>query len=234
MTGRKPLPPPGTTFGKWTLIEAPIESSKRGGRWLVECACGRCYWHLTTNLRRGRMVQCRSCATRERMNQSHPTKTHGAAKHGAETREYITWRGMVHRCHSPKSVNWKNYGGRGIRVCAEWRGPGGYERFVADTGPRPGPGWSIERVDVNGNYEPSNVKWILLREQARNRRTSRFITIDGETRTLREWAETSAVTVQALRARLRRGWNPRDAVHAPAWSNGRGPGGDRGSVQLTG
>lgn len=83
-----------------------------------------------------------------------------------EPREHVSWRGMHERCRNPNNVSWKNYGGKGVRVCARWSGPTGYANFLADMGPRP-PGTSIDRIDSSGNYEPGNCRWADKWQQAR-------------------------------------------------------------------
>ena len=93
---------------------------------------------------------------------SFPARTHGMSR----TREYASWNAMRHRCTSPNSPSWDRYGGRGIKVCQRWMD---FERFVADMGPRP-PGTSLERINVDGDYEPGNVVWATEREQNWNQR----------------------------------------------------------------
>jgi hypothetical protein len=82
--------------------------------------------------------------------------------------EYAVWRGMRSRCLDPRTANFRNYGGRGITICDRWRDS--YEAFLTDVGRRPGPGYSIDRIDVNGHYEPGNVRWATDAEQRANKR----------------------------------------------------------------
>lgn len=99
----------------------------------------------------------------------------------SKTKEYETWYSMKRRCYNPKSHKYKNYGGRGIKVCDRWMDPtNGFQNFLADMGPRPGKGYSIERVDVNGDYCPENCKWITIQEQKFNK-TNTLIVPVGET-----------------------------------------------------
>ena len=96
--------------------------------------------------------------------------THGHARRGKRSPEFETWLGMVQRCTNPNVANYVNYGGRGITVCDRWRNS--FEAFLEDLGERP-KGTSIDRIDVNGNYEPSNARWATPAQQANNRRPSR-------------------------------------------------------------
>ena len=92
-------------------------------------------------------------------------------KPGRETEEYSIWRHMKDRCNNPHSPAWNNYGGRGIQVCERWQWS--FDNFIGDIGYRPGPDYSIERIDVDGNYSHYNCKWIPMREQAKNIRRSK-------------------------------------------------------------
>jgi hypothetical protein len=85
----------------------------------------------------------------------------------SETPEYCTWRRMIRRCYCESEGRYSYYGGRGIRVCDRWRES--FENFLADMGKHPGKGWSLDRIDANGNYEPGNVRWATATTQSRNR-----------------------------------------------------------------
>lgn len=133
------------------------------------------------------------------------------------TPAYHSWLAMISRCENPRNISYKNYGGRGIRVCDRWRRSAA--AFLADIGPRPGRGYSLDRIDVNGHYEPGNARWATAVEQQRNQRTNRILTVNGEAKCLSEWAALLGITRSALRFRLDRGWSVEAAVSEPANPN---------------
>lgn len=116
---------------------------------------------------------------------------------------------MKRRCNNPENEFYKDYGGRGIKVCEEWmdkkNGHANFQRWAIESG------WkeflSIDRIDVNGNYEPSNCRWATPKEQAINRRTTIYTTINGVTKTTQEWAEQIGITERAFLLRLEYGWD---------------------------
>ncbi len=126
--------------------------------------------------------------------------TAGQGKQRHRSREYIAWSNMVQRCTNPNSSSYAMYGARGVKVCGRWLKS--FCDFVADVGLSPSSIHQIDRIKVSGNYEPGNVKWSTPKEQARNRRTSRLLTHNGETKTIAEWAEVSGVPYKTLFARL--------------------------------
>lgn len=129
------------------------------------------------------------------------------------TPEYRAWCDMKSRCYWLKSKAYKNYGGRGITVCAEWRSD--FPAFFRDVGPRPGPDYSLDRIDVNGNYEPSNVRWATRVEQQSNMRRSKFLEFDGLRMTVAQWARHISIDKRTLEFRLRAGWTVERALTAP-------------------
>ena len=111
---------------------------------------------------------------------------------------------MIGRCERPSSNRFESYAGRGIAICDRWWDFG---LFLADMGKAPGPEYSIERIDNDGDYEPGNCRWATATEQARNRRTTRWVTFRGETLSLAEWAERLGANYQLLWKRGKRdGW----------------------------
>ena len=131
-------------------------------------------------------------------------------------RSYLhrVWDSMKTRCTNPRSGNYKNYGGRGIKICDRWLHS--FEAFAEDMGPRPSAAHSLDRIDVDGDYEPKNCRWATWKQQGRNRRTNVFVTIGNETKCLAEWAEESGIEYATVTKRIREGWEPALAVFTPA------------------
>ena len=131
-------------------------------------------------------------------------------RHGMKnTREYKSWTHMIGRCCNPTDRAYRHYGGRGIRVCDRWRAS--FEAFYADMGPKP-PGLTLERIDVNGHYEPANCKWASVTAQARNRRSSRVVTYRGERMCLAEACDRAGLPYNRVQRRLELGWSEERAL----------------------
>lgn len=137
---------------------------------------------------------------------------HGHGRAGAATGEFWTWNHMLGRCRNPRNKDYRNYGGRGIRVCERWLT---FAVFLADVGLRPSSEHTIERIDVNGHYEPGNVRWATLAEQSRNKRNTRWVTHEGTTLCLSEWAARAGLKTATLLWRLDSGWTVEKALTAP-------------------
>lgn len=143
------------------------------------------------------------------------------AKHRlSDTPEYFVYRGMLARCYSPTMDSWPFYGGRGIAVCERWRAS--FVNFLSDVGRRPSPRHSIERRDVNGDYEPGNVCWATELEQANNRRTSRRVAGLGRMLTLAQWARELGISARAMKHRVDSGWPAERMFAGPERRRARG------------
>ena len=140
--------------------------------------------------------------------------THGMT----HTRTYKIWDRMIQRCKSPRVINYERYGGRGIKVCARWNK---FANFFADMGVAPDDK-TIERIDNNGNYEPTNCRWATWPEQYRNRRNTVFLRLNGITKSLTEWSDETRLKQSTIYTRLRRGWTTKQALTEPLLS-GRTP-----------
>lgn len=154
----------GQRFGRLTVLQR-LEGAKKYSRWLCACECGREAKVLGDNLRNGRTQSC-GCL---RLGCQNAFK-HGASRRKKHTPEYRSWTRMLCRCLNRNHKDYHRYGGRGIAVCARWND---FASFLADMGPRPGGGRSIDRINNDGNYELSNCRWATPKEQAQNRRRRR-------------------------------------------------------------
>ncbi len=133
-----------------------------------------------------------------------------------KTPEYTAWKHMVHRCTRPGDPGWPQYGARGIKVTPEWIGEGGFARFLTYIGHRPSPEHSLDRIDNDGHYEPGNVRWTTRYVQSRNTRRNVWLTYNGRTLCIADWARETGIAIVAIRGRLRRGWSVEEALGTPS------------------
>lgn len=131
------------------------------------------------------------------------------------TPEYEAWRGMKRRCYKPSCSKYEQYGGRGISVCERWRHS--FDAFIADMGPKPSPDMSLDRINVDGDYEPSNCRWADPNTQMRNRTDSILVEWNGKIVHILDVPRHPSISEKNLRKRIRaRGWSAKDAVSIPA------------------
>lgn len=209
-SGKKPKDLSGALFGRLTAIQIS-ENRSEGGRilWECRCSCGTTCLVSTKCLRGGETRSCGCLAEEQR-----PLRNlrHGMNRKGARDPSYTSWYAMRTRCYNPKSKDFSNYGGRGIKVVYL-----SFSEFLADVGPRPGPGYTIDRVDVNKDYEPGNCRWATTVTQRRNCRTGlRPITWRGKTQLLVDWSRELKISMTCLRYRLSRGWSLEQAFTLPS------------------
>jgi hypothetical protein len=196
----------GARFGSWLVIRE-FESNGRYSRWLCECDCGRRLAVRSALLLNGGSQKCDWCA-RARGSKL----AHGHARYEVKSPEYHAWQGMVSRCTRQSDISYPNYGGRGIKVHPAWCGVGGFRRFLSDVGAKPGPGYSLDRIDVNGDYTPENVRWATREVQVRNKRVNHLLTVGDRTQCLTDWCRETGVSWNTVTRRLAQGVSPEVAV----------------------
>lgn len=176
------------------LVVRRVENVGRQPAWLCRCDCGNEKRILGMHLRAGKPVDC-GCEYSERQRASH-------IRHGmTDTPEWRAWKSMLDRCLNDKHPSWKHYGGRGITVCKRWLV---FENFYADMGPRP-ESMSLDRIDNDKGYRPSNCRWASQAEQQNNRRSNVYLTLDGVTMTMKQWATYFGVRYSVVKERHQSG-----------------------------
>ena len=171
--------------------------------WHCSCDCGGAIVVPGARLRNGHTPSC-GCMKREKLS-THMTR-HG----GHNSPEYRVWSHIKGRCENSSDASYNNYGGRGIRVCSEWRDD--FEAFIRDVGKRPSPKHQIDRINNEGDYEPGNVRWTTSVVNNRNRRTTRYVNYLGVERTLQEWSDVLHVPYGRIAARYVKGWSPEEIL----------------------
>lgn len=169
--------------------------------WLCQCDCGNQKVIRSDCLK---VIQSCGCVKKQQdlINFHHEDNHHGMSKHPA----FHIWWGMIHRCEFPSNTYYKDYGGRGIKVCDDWKDPVKFLEWADNNGFIPNQNLSIERIDVNGNYEPSNCKWIPKNEQVYNRRdTQRFVDDDGIIKSVAKEARKRGVSTDLAKGRFKSG-----------------------------
>jgi len=155
----------------------------------VKCFCGKIFTALKNNITRG---HTRSCGCLKYLHVSY---------HGLRgTPIYSSWDSMVQRCTNPKAAHYRNYGARGISICTEWRDFKTFHAWAIANGWAEG--LEIDRRDNNGNYEPSNCRWVTHAENNLNKRTNRLVTYAGQTKTLKEWSDLTGLRYKTIQGRL--------------------------------
>ena len=203
----------GERFGHLVVLPVAPEyrTSPSGYRFAymtVRCDCGKEFKTYLGRLTCSKIKSCGCGLGRAEANQKTAERntTHGLSK----TRTYRIWKGVISRCLIPSASGYSNYGGRGITVCERWRV---FEEFISDMGECPD-GLTIDRIDVNGNYEPGNCEWRTLKEQGRNKRSNRIVVLDGDEVTLAEATERIGVSRRRVYTLISHGMTYNAAIAA--------------------
>jgi hypothetical protein len=188
----------GDKFGKRTILE--FVGRDRWGHeiWLCQCECGSIKEVLRSNILSGKAQSCKACGT---------TK-HGHKKNGKISVTYQTWLDIKKRCYDPNNKQYKDYGGRGIKLCERWQK---FENFLEDMGERPS-NLTIERLNNDGDYYFENCEWATRLEQNNNKRNNRHIEFNGETMNLSQYLRKVNLPYTTFYNRIYRGWSVERAL----------------------
>lgn len=217
----------GKRFGRLLAIkevEPIINDGHKYRAYLCKCDCGTEKVVKAKQLIRGNTVSC-GCYAKEmaRKRGAELSLKYQNIPNKCQSRLYTLWRGIKKRCNNENDPNFHNYGGRGITVCDEWRNDfqafydwameSGYKEEILPNGNNK---WTIDRIDVNGNYEPSNCRWVDMKVQSNNTRTNHLLEFKGETKNITEWSKEVGLPAYLIVQRINRlGWTVEKALTTP-------------------
>ena len=196
----------GQKFGRLIALEYVGHSL-----WKCQCDCGKTKLVRYDALHSGRTRSC-GCFHRDVFSTWTPqNKTHGMRN----SPEFNIWSMMKNRCSNPNCNRHQFYSDKGIKVCDRWLGPDGFIHFIEDMGMRPGPNYSIDRIDNDGDYCPENCRWATDKEQANNHSNNFIVEYNGRRQTLALWCEELSLPYGTIWMRFRRGWSAKRAFEQP-------------------
>lgn len=198
----------GERYGRLLVVQK-AKRMGAGGEvyWFCQCDCGNARDFRASSLRSGRAKSC-GCYHKERIT------LHGMTASAT----FKSWDSMLQRCLNPHSPDYARYGGRGIKVCPQW--VASFDAFLADMGLRP-EGATLDRKDVNGNYEKSNCRWATLSRQQRNKRDTPMLKWQNVTLSWADWADRTGIPSKVIGWRLAKGWPPDRALTEPVAKRSR-------------
>jgi hypothetical protein len=203
---------PGERFGRWTIISFSGKVTKRKMR-LFECVCD-CGTQGLISIGDLRSGHSKSCGCLKKDVTTDRNITHGLCLDPINKHLLNVWRNMMDRCYRQTHKHYKNWGGRGISVCEEWHDANQFVEWGRCNGYAPN--LTIDRINNDGNYEPTNCRWATKKEQGNNRRDCRMIMFNGETKTVTEWSEIVGIDSAAIRHRIKAGWSTEKALTVPS------------------
>lgn len=202
----------GQRYGRLVIRRFAYTGKRYKTFWVCACDCGNTVVVDYEHLRVGHTQSC-GCLQRDRTRETcliHGLSTNGKGK---TARLYDIWQNMWSRCTKPTNIYYKHYGGRGIAVCKEWEDVSVFFAWALANGYASH--LTIDRINNDGDYSPTNCRWASPKQQARNMRTNHWITFKGQTKCLSEWADIVKINSSTLHSRLSRGWSPEAAMTVP-------------------
>lgn len=201
----------GQRFGRLTAISL-TEKRTCGGNsiWLCRCDCGNEALVSSSSLKNGGTRSC-GCLAKEITSKRMKENSYRTTHHGSSERLYLVWKAIINRCYNEKDGRYKDYGGRGIKVCNEWKNDySAFRSFALNNGYKPNGKYgdsTIDRIDVDGDYCPENCRFVNLFVQENNRRNNHNLTYKGRTQTIAQWAKETGIKPGTLYSRIERGWS---------------------------
>lgn len=180
---------------------------------MCKCDCGNSKVVQARHLTDGSTVSCGCYAREQHSKHMKETISKDGTHFMSNTRIYRIWGNMNNRCDNPRNPAYDNYGGRGIKVCDEWKSFENFYDWAINNGYTDN--LTIDRIDVDNGYNPDNCRWVGRDVQSNNKRTNRFFTFNGETHTLKEWSDIFNVSYKTVHARISRGWDFERAIFEP-------------------
>ena len=187
----------GQRFGRLVALKRVPTPSGKDTRWICRCDCGQIYETNQADMRRGKT---RSCGCYKAEIDRAKLAKNGLFFDKRVPEAFSTWQCMKRRCFDNRSRYYCRYGGRGITICAEWLEFENFHTWAVKTGYAPG--LELDRIDNNGNYEPSNCRWVTRAGNMRNTSRTVLITVSGQTKCLTDWCTVIGVSMNTLRRRL--------------------------------
>jgi len=191
----------GERFGRLTVLGLSSKKAGRKSYWVCQCDCGEKHLARSDSLKCGLVTSC-GCKKEEQNRINLGKVTHGDTPVGKQKRLYHTWQGIKKRIYNQKNKRYVEYGGRGISLCKDWEKYEVFREWAHKAGYNDD--LTIERIDVDGNYEPSNCKWIPFSEQAINRRSTVWIEWKGERKNIKQWSDELGINYGTLHSRYYR------------------------------
>lgn len=200
----------GKKFTNLTVIEEAGRNKDGRVIWLCKCDCGNYHKTLGKYLLEGSTTSCGCRRAKILADEAEAIKTHGMSN----TKLYSVWSGMKRRCNNPNDDSYNNYGGRGIKVCEDWNKFENFYEWAINNGYSGE--LTIDRINVDGDYEPSNCRWADHKTQGNNTRRNHYLTYKGVTKTMSEWADISGISYYTLRGRINQyHWSVEKALETP-------------------
>lgn len=200
----------GLKYGRLLVLRlAEKPKGCKRSYWICKCDCGKEVRIDAAGMVSGRSKSC-GCL---QIEITIARGKHQESGKGKTTAEYRAWCNMKTRCENPNTSHYKHYGGRGIVICERWASS--FENFLSDMGRRPSSKHSVERIDTDKNYEPSNCKWGTDLEQSNNTRRNHFLEHDGKILTISQWSVVTGYRSGAILSRIRAGWSVERALTTP-------------------